>query len=240
MTELTEDSFFQGELRVSQARDGYRFSIDAILLAATIETRPGEAVLDIGTGCGIIPLLLAFRHPDISIHALEIQPELAKLAQKNVSDNKMAARITITCADVRRLSDRTFEHPFDWVVSNPPYHRPFSGRLNPNHQRALARHEIMLDLDELLLCARRMLRTGGRLAMIYPADRLSDLVAGMRQAGIEPKWLRTIHSQEGEEARLALIKGVKAGKPGLRIAPPLIVYEPDGRYVEEVRKMMQP
>lgn len=240
MAELTRDTFFQGRLIVTQSREGYRFSIDAVLLAAVVGLKPGETALDLGTGCGIIPLILACRYPHARIHAIEVQSELAELAKKNVADNQMEDRIVVACADLRTMNGIAHAAPFDWVVSNPPYHRARGGRINPNNQRALARHEIMVDLQHLLACSRRTLRTGGRFAIIYTADRLTDLMVGMRQAGIEPKWVRAVHAGRGEEAKLVLVKGTMAGRPGMQIARPLIIYQPDGRYSDEVAAMMAP
>lgn len=240
MADWTQDTFFQGRLRVTQSREGYRFSIDAALLAAAVRLKPGERVLDIGTGCGIIPLILAVRYPQVRIQAVEVQPELAALARKNVADNQLADRIEVVCADLRDVEVNAPSPPYDWVVSNPPYHRPRSGRVNPNDQRALARHEIMMDLQQLLACTRRSLRTGGRLATIYTAERLVDLLEGMRQAGIEPKWLRGIHSNGDETAKLVLVQGIRAGRPGMSIAPPLVIYQAGGGYSEEVEAMFRP
>lgn len=240
MTELTRDTFFQGRLQVTQSREGYRFSIDAVLLAAMVDLKPGGTVLDLGTGCGIIPLILACRYPYARIHAVEVQPELADIAKKNVTENKMEGHIVVACSDLKTMNGLPHSGPFDWVVSNPPYHRSCTGRINPNSQRARARHEILVDLPELLACARRMLRTGGRFAVIYTADRLTDLLTGMRQAGIEPKWARAVHGNSEEEANLVLVKGTMAGRSGMQLAPPLIIYEADGRYSQEVEEMMRP
>ncbi|MFZ1985790.1 MAG: methyltransferase, partial [Desulfatitalea sp.] len=146
---------------VTQTSQGYRFSIDAVLLAASIRPKPDDTLLDLGTGCGIISLIVAFRYPRIHIQAVEVQPELTELAQRNVAANRLEQQIEVIQADMRSLPSGQAKGPFDWIVSNPPYHRLDTGRINPNTQRALARHEIAVDLEQLLACARRMLRTGG-------------------------------------------------------------------------------
>ncbi|MBR9980309.1 MAG: tRNA1(Val) (adenine(37)-N6)-methyltransferase [Desulfatitalea sp.] len=238
MDDRSSDTFFNGRLIVHQLRNGYRFSIDAVLLAATITPRPGDRMLDLGTGCGVISLIVAFRHPTVQIHAVEIQESLADLARTNIAANHLDQRISLSQADMRHLPAGQVGAPFDWVVSNPPYRASCTGRVNPDNQKALARHEIMLDVTQLIATAKRMLRTGGRLATIFPAARAVDLLWQMRSAGLEPKWLQAVHSREGEEARLLMVHAIKAARPGLIWAPPLMVYGEDGGYTPAVQKMM--
>lgn len=237
---ITTDTFFDGRIKVYQSLQGYRFSIDAVLLASLPRPKAGEVMLDIGTGCGIIPILLAFRHPGVRLVGVELQAQMASLAEQNVAANQLQDRVTILNADVRRLRGDELPGPVDWVVSNPPYHRTDSGRINPNTERAAARHEIHLNLHELLQITRRFLKTGGRFAVIYPSERLGDLFSGMRGAGIEPKWMQSIHSRKDEDAKLVLIKAIMRGKPGLKVAPPLVIYKADGDYTRTVRQLMSP
>ena len=196
--------------------------------------------MDLGTGCGIIPLILGFRHNDIRIHAVEIQTDLAELASFNVTRNSMQDRVDVIRDDLRTLNAERFGGPVDWVVSNPPYRRPNSGRINPDSQRALARHEINVNMTELIDAAGRLLLTGGQFMTIYPAERLVELLTTMQSGGIAPKWLRTVHSQSGEQAKLVLVKGVKGGRNGLVVEAPLVIYSEDGAYSQEVDQMMQP
>ena len=240
MPQSTSDSFFNGRIRIRQNRTGYRFSIDAVLLAHQVHPRPGDRVLDLGTGCGIIPLILAFRHPDITVHGIEIQKELADLATLNVSSNRMQGRITIVCQDMRKLKAEITDGPVDIVVCNPPYRKSDSGRLNPDHQRAIARHEIKATLKDVLLTTRRMLRTAGKLVMIYAAERTAELFSQMQANGIEPKLLRSVHSNRDTAARLVLVEGAKGGRPGISIAPPLNLYDDSGEYTPEVLRMFEP
>lgn len=237
---ITTDTFFNGRVKVNQSVRGYRFSIDAVLLASVTKTKPGEVVLDIGTGCGIIPILLAFRNPDVKVFGIEIQEALAIRAQDNVSANRMFDQISIINLDVRRLDNERIAGPVDWIVSNPPYREANSGRINPNSERAVARHEIQLTLRELIQACRRSLRTGGHFVTIYPCERLTDLICEMRSGGIEPKWMQCIHSRRDQEAKLVLVRGKMRGNSGLKLAPPLIIYEPDGSYTAAVTKMMMP
>lgn len=236
---LTHDAFFQGRLHVKQQRRGYRFSIDAVLLAGAVAPRERDRVVDLGTGCGIIPLMLAFRHPGLRIWGVEVQAELAAIAAENVHDNEWGDRLTIVPADMRRLGADRFGGPVDRVVANPPYRRARSGRVNPDAQCAVARHEIAITLPELIAAAKRMLKTGGRFHAIYSAERAAELLACMRAEGIEPKRLRSVHSTAGADARLVTVEGLKAGRPGLAVSPPLVVYDERGGYSAEVRALLQ-
>jgi tRNA1Val (adenine37-N6)-methyltransferase len=236
----TTGTFFGGKIRVHQDHAGYRFSIDAVLLAYHAVPRCGDRVLDLGTGCGIIPLIMAYRHPSITVYGAEVQEGLAELAKLNVKDNRMEDRIFILCSDMKLLKPAMTSGAVDLIVCNPPYRRPGSGRTNPDEQRAVARHEIKINLVEVVQTARRMLRTSGRFITIYTAARLADLLFRMRTNGVEPKSVRTIHSNPGGEAKFIVVEGVKDGRPGLKIAPPLTVYTEHGDYTDEAKRMFDP
>jgi tRNA1Val (adenine37-N6)-methyltransferase len=236
---LTHDAFFHGRMRVKQPRRGYRFSIDAVLLAGEVAPRARDRVVDLGTGCGIIPMLLAFGHPDLRLWGVELQADLAALAAENIRDNGWADRVTILQTDMRRLGPERFSGSVDRVVANPPYRRDRSGRVNPDAQCAVARHEIAITLPELLVTAKRILKTGGRFHVIYSAERAAELLARMCAEGIEPKRLRSIHSAAGEDARRVTVEGIKAGRPGLTVSPPLVVYDEGGSYSTEVQAMLR-
>jgi tRNA1(Val) A37 N6-methylase TrmN6 len=240
MNQFTTDTFFNGRIRVKQSRGGYRFSIDAVLLADFADPHPGEKLLDLGTGCGIIPLILTYRQPDISIYGVEVQTELAELAFFNVRENQLHDRITVLSTDMKCLESSMTAGPVDLVVCNPPFRKQGSGRINPNNQRAVARHEIKAKLSDIIQTSCRMLRAGGRLVLIYPADRMIDILSRMRADGIEPKYIRMIHSRQDTEAVLILVEGIKGGRPDLKIAPPLIIYDKKNEYTDEVGSMFKP
>ena len=240
MPSFTTDSFFNGKIQVMQNRRGYRFSIDAVLLAYHAAPRAQEKVLDLGTGCGIISLIMASRYAGLEIYAVEVQTELADLADTNVHQNRLQDRIVVLCTDMKLLTLKMTSGPFDLIVSNPPYHRPGSGRINPDAQRAVARHEIKASLVDVLQTTRRMLRTAGRFVTIYTAERTTDILSQMRNENIEPKLLRMIHSNRDADAGLILIEGLKGGRPGLKVAPPLFVYDEKGDYTAEVQQMFEP
>ena len=240
MNSDTTDTFFNGKIRIAQDRTGYRFSIDAVLLAYFADPRSGNKVLDLGTGCGIIPLILAYRQPQIELYGVEVQAELAELAAANVRENQLQDRIAVICVDIKSLRPAMTGGPVDLVVCNPPFRRRGSGRINPDAQRAVARHEIKANLGDVLQTSRRMLRTAGRLVLIYTAGRLTDILSRMRADGIEPKFIRMIHSRQETEATLILIEGVKGGRPDLKIASPLIIWDEKNNYTDEVEWMFRP
>ncbi|MFH0727150.1 MAG: tRNA1(Val) (adenine(37)-N6)-methyltransferase [Pseudomonadota bacterium] len=239
MTFLTTDTFFNGRILVLQEQDGYRYSIDAVILAYHAGGGSSTRVLDLGTGCGIIPMILAFRDPLVRIFAVEVQASLAKLAMENIEANRMADRVTILAEDMKTLRPEMTGGPVDLVVVNPPFYKVDTGRVNPNPQRAVARHELRVTLSDVTATASRMLQKGGRFLAIYTAERLCDMIAGLRAAGIEPKWLRMIQSADHAAAGLVLVEGMKGGSPGVKIPPPLIIYDSKGRYTEEVSRMFQ-
>ena len=237
MEPLTRDHFFNGNIVLNQPGTGYRFSIDAVILAHLACPAPGETVLDLGTGCGVIPIMLAFRHPEVRVIGVEIQPYLSRLARQNVADNRLADRIRIVDKDIGQLSLADIGGPVDRVVTNPPYRKLDSGRINADSQRAVARHELKIDLETLLLTTRRMLRKSGRFFIIYPSVRTADLVAAMRSTGLEPKALTMIHSKPALPARLVAVAGIKGGRPGLEVGPALYLYHEDGTYTRAVEAM---
>lgn len=236
MEAITDDTFLKGHLTVNQPRDGYRFSIDAILLADFVQCKDGQVIIDLGTGCGIIALLLATRHPGVQLVGVEIQDELARAAAANVRANRLEDRIRILHQDLKALHIQQVPDLVHQVVCNPPYRRVKSGRVNPDRSKAGARHEIFARLADFVDAAARMLQLSGRLSCIYPAERLTDLMDHLRQANLEPKRLRLVHSKREEGARLVLLTAVKGGRPGLVIDPPLVIYRADGRYTPGVAR----
>jgi tRNA1(Val) A37 N6-methylase TrmN6 len=240
MRSLTTDTFFNGCIQVKQNRSGYRFSIDAVLLAWHSDPGPEDIILDLGTGCGIIPMILAYRYPGIRIYGIEIQSDLAEIARLNIEENNMGDRIFIRCMDMKTLSHDVTSGAVDMVVCNPPFRKPRSGRLNPDQERAIARHELKATLHDVIRTAHSMLRTSGRLVIVYSAERITDILSQMRDFGIEPKWIRMIHSEKNTNAKLMLIEGKKGARPALKIGPPLIIYRENGIYSDEAEKMFNP
>ncbi len=240
MKSLTTDTFFNGRIQVKQNRSGYRFSIDAVLLAWHVRPCMNDTILDLGTGCGIIPMILAYRNPGVKIYGIEVQTELAEIASLNVSENDMENRITILCMDMKSLKHDVTFGPVDLVVSNPPFRKAKSGRINPDQQRAIARHEIRTTLYDVVETARGMLKTSGRFVMVYPAERMTDILTQMRNSKIEPKAVRMVHSGKDTGAKMILVEGKKGGRSGLKIGSPIIIYRENGSYSDEVELMFKP
>jgi tRNA1Val (adenine37-N6)-methyltransferase len=234
----TIDDLRMGGLRLIQKRTGFRFSIDSLLLANYVIAPKRAKLADLGAGCGVIALILAARYPGIRIKAVEIQPELAELAQRNVALNGLSDRIEVECADWRRARTLFSPHSFDVVVSNPPFRRPGSGRLNPDSQKAIARHEIKGGIPEMLSAAGYLLKPRGRLFIVHLPERLPEIFSSMTRRRLAPKHIRLVHPRQGEAARHVLLHAVKDAKPGLRVAAPLFVYNPDGSYDEETREIL--
>lgn len=209
-----------GRLRLIQSKNGYRFSIDAVLVSEFVSTKPGDIVVDLGAGCGVISLLLLLTRDIAYAVGIEIQPDLADQARRNAALNGFSNKMGIVLADIRSLP--LAPCIADVIVCNPPYRRKNSGRVNPDLQRAIARHELKATLDDIVESSERILKPGGKLAIIYPAGRLVDLLVRMRSLGLEPKRARVIYPTIQSESKMVLVEANKGGKAGLKILPPLV------------------
>ncbi len=234
----TVDTLFQGKLRIIQSKKGYRFSLDAVLLAHFVALRAGDRVIDLGTGNGVIPLILARLRPSVEIVGMELQEEMVERALRSLNLNRLGERVKILRGDVRSVEEVLSPESFAAAVCNPPYRKPATGRMNPDAERRIARHEIKARLADFVRAGSFLLRRGGRMALVYPASRMVDLLQTMRQEGIEPKRLRLVHSHEGSRATLVLAEGVKGAGTELKILPPLVVYTRDRKYTREVEAML--
>lgn len=227
--ELTRDQLFDGRLAIWQHRRGYRFSVDAVLLANFVSPRRGDRILDLGAGCGVVSLILACRHPSITCTALELQPALFSLLAKNIEENCLAGRINPILGDLRLIGDFLPAGSHDLVVANPPYRQEGSGRRNPEAEQAVARHELTADLASVVSAAAFAIRTGGRAAFVYPAARIAALLATLRQKRLEPKRLRVVYGYPGGPGRLVLVEAVKNGGEELSVLPPFFIHlSPEG------------
>ena len=234
----TLDALFEGRVTLFQSRFGYRFSIDALLLASFVSVKRGDAIVDLGCGNGVVSLTLAELHRSVTVTGIELQAAMSERAQRSVRLNGLEERITIIAADVRKRRDLPKQGVFDVAVCNPPYRKPGSGRISANDERRIARHELHGDVGDFLRAGALLLRQKGRMALVYLAPRSADLIVAMRQAGIEPKRLRMVHSFPDAEASLLLIEGVKGGRAGLTVLAPLVIYGRDKVYTDEVKAMI--
>jgi tRNA1Val (adenine37-N6)-methyltransferase len=234
----TLDTLFDGTLRIFQSRAGYRFSLDALLLAQFVTIKRREKIVDLGTGNGVIPLVLATVHRSATVTGVELQPAMIERARRNVQLNGLERRIQILSGDVRAAERIAAAASFDVAVCNPPYRKPSSGRLSPNDEKQIARHETQGDLGDFLRAGASLLRPKGRMAIVYSAGRCVDLLSAMREARIEPKRMRLVHSFAGVEASMVLVEGVKGGRSGIEVLAPLTIYRRGKKYTEEVAAMI--
>ncbi|RUM88120.1 MAG: SAM-dependent methyltransferase [Thermodesulfatator sp.] len=227
-------ALFGGRLEIFQPRRGYRFSLEALLVAGFVRLRGRERVLDLGAGCGVIAAVLALRYPAARIVALEIQEILVRALGLTVQENDLRARVFPVRGDLRRLPLKA--GCFEAVVAHPPFKPPQSGRIPPETSHLLARTEILASLEDFLQAARRALKTGGRLFMIHTALRLAEVLAELRHRDLAPRRLRLVHPAPGEEARFFLVEAVAGGRCETRVEPPLYLHQsPGGAYSPELK-----
>lgn len=231
------DQLHQGGLRILQSRRGFRFGMDAVLLAAFAAVRPGERVIDLGTGTGVIPLLLAASSPAGPITALEIQPDMADMAARSVRMNGLQDRITVVQGDLRTAHETLGYGRFDVVTCNPPYDRRGSGSVSPNAELAIARSEQACTLDDVARAAFQLLCLRGRLSLIIRADRAVDTLLALKSARMEPKRICMVHPRADRAPNLMLVEAVRQGRPGVQWEPPIVVYGPDGEETLQLRRI---
>jgi len=233
-TELeTLDELSGYDLRIIQPRHGYRFSVDPLLLADFAGVRRGERCVDLGTGCGVIALLLARLAEGCSVTGIEFQQVMARLAARNVLLNGLAQRVEIAEEDVVSLKARFPVDSFDLVVSNPPYRRPGTGKVSPRTGRDDARHESSATLADFLAAAKYLVKPSGRICLIYHTCRLAELMAQAALQKLAPLRLRMVHGTSRAQARMFMIELAKGRSGELRVEPPLMVRGDDGGYSEE-------
>ena len=205
------------------------FGADVLFLARFASPRPGERVVDLGTGCGILPVLLLRDSAAAHVTGVEIQPAAAALARRSVARSGLDGRAAVLCASWTDLDGLLPREGFHLVVCNPPYFPPGSGRESASSAARLARHEQPGTLDEVVAAASRLLRFGGRFCLCHRPERLADVVAALRRRGLEPKRLLTVQGAAASAPWLLLLEAKKGGKPGLRWEPPWLQDQPAHR-----------
>ena len=236
--EFSEETLFGGKLRCLQPRQGYRFSVDAVLLAHFLTPAPDARILDLGAGCGVVSLILSHRYPTASLVALEVQPRLAEVVRRNVAINGLESRVKVIEGDCCRIAALLSADSFDRVAANPPYYPTASGRHHPETERAMARHEILGGIGEMAEATAFALKAGGRAAFVYPAAREETLLGVLRRNGLALKRLQRAHPYPGMEAGLVLVEAVKGGGEELEILPPFFIcQEKCGPYTMEMAAM---
>ena len=216
-------------LRLIQRTNGLTYGTDAYLLAAFVRPVPTARAVDLGSGTGIIPLLLAAKNKVQRVSAVEIQEHFADLIERNAALNGFSDRIDTVCADVRELSAAALGGEVDLVVSNPPYMRCDSGKRNEHEEKYVARHEVCGSISDFCAAAGRILRYGGRFVCVWRPDRMTELLSAMREAKLEPKRMVFVHADEDTPPSMMLVETVKGGAPSLRILPPLLLHAPESK-----------
>jgi tRNA1(Val) A37 N6-methylase TrmN6 len=234
----TRDTILDGSITLIQPKHGYRFSLEAILLARFARANSRDRVLDLGAGCGVVSILIATLKRPREVVAIEIQPALTGMIVRNAAINELK-QVTAVNADLRQRRIAGVEPAsFDLVVANPPYRAVASGRENPDHGRRLARGESTATLIDFVAAARRYARTRGRVAFVFSARRSAELISAMRSNQLEPKRIRFVHAQITTPASVILIEARAAGGIEVAIEPPLILYERPGIYTPEVQALL--
>ena len=224
-------------LKILQKKDGFCFGMDSVLIANFAKiSRKNAIVADLGTGTGIISILVAGKQSPEKVYAVEIQEDLVDMAKRSVKYNDLEDKIYVINADIVGISRGKFNKRFDYVISNPPYKKLNTGLINDNQKKLISRHEVKCTLKDVVNEASKLLKDNGVFYMVHRPDRLCDIFNAMRENKVEPKEIQLVHSHLEDEANLVLIKGVKCGNPSLKVLKPLIVYNENNEYTEELLK----
>ena len=231
------DDLQRNGLRILQKKDGFRFGMDAVLLADFARMKPGDRVADMGTGTGVLPLLLSQKQADSTFDAFEVQPDMADMARRSVEMNGLEKRIRIYEADMRRAPELLGRESVHAVVCNPPYGGRESAMVSRTENMLISKYETDMGIEDILCVCGQVLRDRGRLSMVYPARRLLDLCDAMRRVRLEPKRLRMVCVRADKAPYLTLVEAMKNVRPGLSWLPPLIVLDERGRETPEIDRI---
>jgi tRNA1Val (adenine37-N6)-methyltransferase len=243
--ELTRDSLFDGELYCVQHRDGYRFSIDPVLLAHFVRLGKEETILDLGAGCGVIGLILLYRFSSsiASLTAFELQTGLAGIARENCEANTFQQQMEVVEGDLRNIKQVVQPGLFSTVVCNPPFYVAGSGRKSQNKEAEIARHQVSCTLAEIITAAEFSVKNRGKVYLIYPADALGSLLIELEKKHLTVKRLQLIYSYPDptNKARLLMVEAIKNGGEGMAVLAPFYIYdEKDGAYSEAMQQFYSP
>lgn len=228
------DELQRNGYRIIQNPDRFCFGMDAVLLSGFAQVKPDETVLDLGTGTGIIPILLEAKTPAAHLTGLEIQEESADMARRSVELNGLSSKIDIVTGDIKE-ADRLFPSAsFDVVTCNPPYMVDSHGLKNPEEPKAIARHELLCTLEDVISKAAVLLKPGGHFFLVHRPFRLAEIITTMGQYKLEPKRMQLVYPFVDKEPNMVLIEGVRGGKPRMTVEKPLIIYSEPGVYMPEI------
>ncbi|MBM7614744.1 tRNA1(Val) (adenine(37)-N6)-methyltransferase [Alkaliphilus hydrothermalis] len=225
-------------LKIIQNPNGFCFGLDAVLLANFVELRKGFKVVDLGTGTGIIPILLAGKSQDTQIKAIEIQEDVSEMASRSMKLNQLEDRVEVLNIDLKDHNKYLQPNSFDVVTTNPPYMHS-EGLINPGDKKAISRHEVKCTLEDVIATAAKLLKDHGKLFMVHRPQRLVDIIIQCRKYKLEPKRLRFVHSTAGKKPNLLLLECRKFSQPELKIVDPLIIYKDNGQYTDEIQSIYE-
>nr|WP_128896622.1 tRNA1(Val) (adenine(37)-N6)-methyltransferase [Longirhabdus pacifica] len=223
-------------MQIIQSAEVFSFSMDAVLLSHFCSVPTKGNIIDLCTGNGVIPLLLTARTKG-NITGVEIQERLADMAHRSVELNQLQHQIRIDQGDIRHYHETCGYGQFDLVTVNPPYMRDSTGRQNINEYVAIARHEIRCTLEDVIAASSKCVKSGGKVAMVHRPSRIAEILMIMQQYRLAPKRIRFVHPHVHKEANMVLVEAISDGKPDVRLLPPLIVYEADHQYSEEIKRI---
>ena len=212
----------------------FRRSMDAVLLSGFARVKQGEKAIDLGTGTGIIPILLEAKYEGEHYTGLEIQDEMADMAARSVALNHLEEKVSIVKGDIKEASRLFGAASFDVVTSNPPYMNDAHGLKNPDLPKAIARHEVLCTLDDVAREAAKLLRPGGRFYMVHRPHRLIEIITALTKYKLEPKRMKMVHPFVDKEANMVLIEAVRGGKSMIKVEAPIVVYREPGVYTQEI------
>ncbi len=227
------DDLERDGLSIIQKKGTFAYGVDSVLIANFTQVKDGETVLDIGTGTGIIPILLSAKAEPSMITAVEVQAEMAEMASRSIKMNSLEEKIKIINQDIKDFA-KTNQASFDVVVSNPPYFKSGGAMLSSNNSKMIARHEIMLNVDELFASASRLLKDKGRFYLIHRPDRLVDIFNASRQSNLEVKQAKMVYSKQGEKPKLIILECIKGAGSEIKWHKPLVIYQESGDYTQEI------
>lgn len=228
------DDLQRGGLRIIQKTGGFCFGMDAVLLSGFVQVKEGDRILDLGTGTGIIPILLEAKTEGIHFTGLEIQEEMADMASRSVCCNHQEEKIKIVTGDIREASRLFGLASFDVVTSNPPYMNDAHGLKNPGAGKAISRHEVLCTLEDVVREGAKVLRPGGRFYLVHRPHRLVEIMAALTKYKLEPKRMKLVHPYVDREANMVLLEAVRGGKPMIKVEAPIVVYKEPGVYTDEI------